>query len=67
MSVTENVRPAQVTRLAIYDGKVRIGEIEDRGRHGVAAFVVHDGRSVPVGLFKDRRAAMRAVTASGSP
>jgi hypothetical protein len=53
-----------VPRLAVYDGQTLLGEVEDRGRHTVLAFRFDGVRRIKVGVFPDRRTAMRAVVTS---
>lgn len=49
-------------RLAVYDGRVRIGEIEDRGRGRVVAYAVGKRGRIKIGTFANRIEAMRAVS-----
>jgi hypothetical protein len=50
-------RPA----MGCYFGTRRDGEIEDHGKAGVIAYVFRHGKRVQLGIFADRRSAIRAV------
>lgn len=48
--------------LAVYSGRLLIGEIEDRGRGKVIAFRLdHPRHRIKVGTYPTRRDAMRAL------
>jgi hypothetical protein len=49
-------------RLAVYDGLLCIGEIEDRGRGRVVAYAVGKRGRIKIGNFANRLEAMRAVS-----
>jgi hypothetical protein len=53
------------SRIAIYDGQELRGELEDCGRRRVVAFKIDGAKRVKVGIFPDRRTALRAVVKPG--
>jgi hypothetical protein len=57
----------RATPIQVYDGQILVGEIEDRGRHTVVAFRFDGVRRVKIGVFPDRRTAMRAVVGTPVP
>ena len=59
------MKDARVSKLlAVYDGPERVGEIEDRGRQRVEAFVGIGKRRRSLGTFKTRLDAMRVIPPS---
>ena len=49
--------------MGVYDGTLRIGEIDDRGKKNVVGRVqTASGGLRPIGIFDDRKAAMQAVS-----
>jgi hypothetical protein len=47
--------------LQVYNGRLLVGEIEDRGRGIVAAFKFDRKRRIEIGTYPTRIAAMRAI------
>jgi len=53
---------AKPSAMRVYAGAVAVGEIEDWGPGDIRAFdLTPSGRRVAVGVYTDRKAAMRAV------
>jgi hypothetical protein len=50
--------------LMVYDGTEPLGEIEDRGRNDVRAWLGTGDDRVSLGVYPDRRTAMRSVSAA---
>jgi hypothetical protein len=48
--------------MGVYNGHLRIGEIEELGKKRVIARIVTPNGLRPIGVFDDRRAAMLAVS-----
>ena len=48
--------------MGVYNGTVRIGEVEDLGRGCVLAFRGSGEKRIPLGRFSDRKNAMCAVS-----
>jgi hypothetical protein len=54
--------PPEPTAMGCYFGMRREGEIVDYGSAGVEAFVDRGTKLVKLGIFSDRKSAMRAVS-----
>jgi hypothetical protein len=55
---------ARLEPLIVYSGTRPLGEIEDHAREGVCAFLGTGKKRQPLGVFPDRKTAMRAVSAA---
>lgn len=55
-------RQGRQAPIAVFDGKRGVGELIADSR-GVAAFAIRAGRQIPLGIFRSRAAARRAVLA----
>jgi hypothetical protein len=53
--------PSSGDVLSVYDGRQRVGVLEDKGRRTVVAFLIGPKRRVKVGIFRTRTAAVRAL------
>jgi hypothetical protein len=54
--------PHNPAAMTVYNGQVAEGQIEDHGKAGVLAFVYRGARRVQLGIYADRKSAMRAVS-----